>query len=92
MLVDSSTPLVDSRVEEASSVDSEPNPSSRSRNNEEQWVESTNLDLQEGLGSESTELTSSTLESTRGVLEYTSTEHSLTGRTPKRRKQNSQKG
>ena len=31
MLVDSSKPLVDSRVEEVSSVDSEPNPSSRSR-------------------------------------------------------------
>ena len=56
-------------------------------NNEEQWLESTNLDLQEGLGSESTELTSLTLESTRGVLESTSTDHSLTGRTLKRRKQ-----
>ena len=62
------------------------------RNNEEQWLESTNLDLQEGLGFESTELTSSILESTRGVLESTSTEHSLKGRTLKRRKQSSQKG
>ena len=62
------------------------------RIDEEQGFESTNLDLQEGLGSESTELTSSTLESTRGVLESTSTEHSLTGRTLKRRKQSSQKG
>ena len=45
-------------------------------NNEEQWLESINLDLQEGFGSESTELTSSTLEST-------STKHSLARRTLK---------
>ena len=47
---------------------------------QEQWFESTNRDLHEGFGSESTELTSSTLEST-------STEHSLIERTLKRRKQ-----
>ena len=47
----------------------------------EHKFKSANLDLQEGLGSESTELTSSALESTRGggVHESTSTEHSLTG-------------
>ena len=54
-------------------------------NNEEQWLESTNLDLQEGLRFESTELTSSTLESTRGVLKSTSTEHSLIRRTLKKK-------
>ena len=59
-----------------SSSSSSPSPSSTNsvmtqpnrRNDEEQGFESTNLDLQEGLVSESTELSCSTLESTMGVL------------------------
>ena len=48
--------------------------------NVEQRLESTSLDLQEGLEYEFTELTSSTLNSHGGVLESTSTD-SLVGRT-----------
>ena len=62
------------------------------RIDEEQKFESTNLDLQEGLGFESIELTSSTLESTRGVLESTSTEHSLTGENTQEKKGELSKG
>ena len=60
-------------------------------NTEEQGIESTSRGLQEELVSEFTELTSSTLESTGDVLESTSTDHSLTGKTLKRRKQSSHK-
>ena len=54
------------------------------KNNIAQRLESTSLDLQEGLESESIELTSSTIKSTRGFfLNLQALEHSKTGRTLK---------